>query len=280
MVSLNADTAGRVLQYSERRGLITVRGMATATSPAERDSLFRAAEAATRSTMLDLDYVADRALLANSGGGQPEQAVLASVAEVADLPRLGNPGERMKRVQQLCGVALGAPVRAGVSAVSSKHGNRRFLQGTTSGRTRLSERVAAVWVLDADTGSVRVRALFLIRGDSGWLRNGVASRSPVMYPPMPEAHGALSGTRVDTVWLRLDRASNIAWVHTQKVALADGNNVIFVDHGDGKGGPLTVTRVTRTTEVIDLGIEMAHIPDAIRGVVVSLPGWIDFFAGR
>jgi hypothetical protein len=102
LVSLTVDSAGRVLQYDERRGLLQIPGMARATTPAARDSAVAAAERGTRITEIWLDRVTGEARAINRGGGKPSEGVFGTVAEFETSRQLGRPGTRALRVVDLC----------------------------------------------------------------------------------------------------------------------------------------------------------------------------------
>ena len=111
LVNLTVDSAGRVLQYDERRGLLSIPGMARAGTPAARDSAVAAAERHTRITEIWLDRVAGEARAINRGGGKPSEGAFGSVAEFETSKKLGRPGTRALRVVELCRQASesGAP---------------------------------------------------------------------------------------------------------------------------------------------------------------------------
>jgi hypothetical protein len=98
------DSAGRLVRYSETRGVVHLDGPIGTMSPAQRDSVFRAAEARVRTTSISLDYAIDQAIVSNRGGGKPTDAVLATVRSVERLEKLGPPMARMERMRKLCGV--------------------------------------------------------------------------------------------------------------------------------------------------------------------------------
>jgi hypothetical protein len=103
VVSLVFDSAGHLVRFSEKRGLVglTLPGRL---SESQRDSARRAADAATRSTTIYLDYAADNAIASNTGGGRPTRAISGTVRAMEKLPRLGPPTDRLQRVRRLCGV--------------------------------------------------------------------------------------------------------------------------------------------------------------------------------
>lgn len=103
-VSLTFDSVGHLVQYSEMRGVIGLRGLPPGTSMAQRDSMLKAARAAMRSTSISFNYPIDQGVLRNYGGGKPDNAVLASIRELESLPKLGPVKDRLVRVRKLCGV--------------------------------------------------------------------------------------------------------------------------------------------------------------------------------
>ena len=102
MVSLTVDSAGRFLQYHERRGLLRVPGVAQATTASARDSVVAAAERTTRITEISLDRVTGEARAVNRGGRQPSDGVFGLVADFETSAELGRPGTRALRVAALC----------------------------------------------------------------------------------------------------------------------------------------------------------------------------------
>ena len=103
-VSLTFDSAGHLVRYSEARGFTGLRAIPPGTSEAQRDSMLRAAIAATRTMTLSFDYAIDQAVVRNRGGGKPDNAVIATPREFESMPRLGPVTERLVRVRKLCGV--------------------------------------------------------------------------------------------------------------------------------------------------------------------------------
>lgn len=102
MVSVTVDPTGRLLRYSENRGLTRLPGLVGATTPAARDSAFAAARQRTRSTHIFLDYVTGQAIITNEGGGQGTEAAAGSVEQFEKLDKLGFPHQRVERVRALC----------------------------------------------------------------------------------------------------------------------------------------------------------------------------------
>lgn len=102
-VTVTFDSARRLVRYSERRGIPHIPSTAGMT-PAQRDSVARAADASMRSTTISLDYAIDQAIASNRGGGQPTNAVLSNVRTAEQLDNLGRPAARLERMRKLCGV--------------------------------------------------------------------------------------------------------------------------------------------------------------------------------
>jgi hypothetical protein len=71
---------------------------------AQRDSALRAAHEARRSTTISFDYAIDQAVVSNTGGGRPSDAIIGTIRSVEKLERLGPPSARLARVRKLCGV--------------------------------------------------------------------------------------------------------------------------------------------------------------------------------
>jgi hypothetical protein len=103
-VSLTFDSVGHLVRYGEVRGYTGIHNIPPGTTEAQRDSMMRAAQLATRSTSISLDYAIGQAILHNRGGGLPDHAVLASPRDVEGLAILGPIKERLVRVRKLCGV--------------------------------------------------------------------------------------------------------------------------------------------------------------------------------
>jgi hypothetical protein len=103
-VSLTFDSVGHLVRYSESRGYTGIRNIPPGATEAVRDSLIRAAQAATRSTTISLDYAIGQGIVHNKGGGKLENAVLAAPKDFESLPILGPIKDRLVRVRRLCGV--------------------------------------------------------------------------------------------------------------------------------------------------------------------------------
>lgn len=117
-------------------------------------------------------------------------------------------------------------------------------RGRTAGNVRLSQRAGAAYSVSyqaREDGQVRARleAAIIARGQPGWEGLG-GSRRRLVPPQLPEATGHLSGATIDTLFMRFDPQARVAWVHTRKVPLPDGDNVVLVDRADNVGGPITV----------------------------------------
>lgn len=102
-VSMTFDAQGKVVRYSETRGIPRIKGGTIGMTETQRDSSLGVAIAAVRSTIVMLDYPLDQGILRNRGGGLPEHAAVSSAREVEGLPRLGIKA-RMEHFRKLCGV--------------------------------------------------------------------------------------------------------------------------------------------------------------------------------
>lgn len=102
-VSVTFDSSGRLVRYSERRGIAHT-GPTTGLTMLQVDSARRAAEAVVRSTTISFDYAIDQAMIMNRGGGKPTVAVLATVRAAEEQKNLGKPKARLERMRKLCGV--------------------------------------------------------------------------------------------------------------------------------------------------------------------------------
>jgi hypothetical protein len=100
-IAVVVDKAGRAVQSSERRGLVVVPGRPGAT-PEERQRALAAANRATRSTTITLDFATGQAMLANTGGGRKDEMVIGRVPDVLARATLGRPGERVHNVLLRC----------------------------------------------------------------------------------------------------------------------------------------------------------------------------------
>lgn len=101
--TITFDSAGHLIRFSERRGVSPI-GSTAAMTDAQRDSAIRASGIARRSTTISFDYAIDQAVVSNSGGGRPSDAIIGTVRSVEKLEKLGPPTERLARVRKLCGV--------------------------------------------------------------------------------------------------------------------------------------------------------------------------------
>ena len=107
LVNVTIDSAGRVLQYHERRGLVRVPGLAEVRTAVARDSVIAAAEQGTRITEIWLDQELGRGRAVNRAGGEPSQGVFGLIEELEAAENLGYPGTRAARVVALCQEAEG-----------------------------------------------------------------------------------------------------------------------------------------------------------------------------
>jgi hypothetical protein len=103
-VQITFDSTGRLTQYYETRAPVNYPSLPPATPVATRDSLFKLAREAHRSTSISVDYVTDRAYVSNFGAGRPDVTVTAKPVEVESLSRFGPVKDRLARVRKLCGV--------------------------------------------------------------------------------------------------------------------------------------------------------------------------------
>lgn len=103
-VTVIFDSTGRAVRYNELRGGVRSFRFPPGTTQAQRDSAFRAAGQAERTTTVQLDWAIDQALLVNRGGGKPTAAVIGYVRQVERLESLGRPSDRLERIRRLCGV--------------------------------------------------------------------------------------------------------------------------------------------------------------------------------
>jgi hypothetical protein len=103
-VQVTFDSTGRLTSYYETRAPLNYPSLPPGSAPAVRDSLFKIARDAHRSTSITLNYAMDQAYLRNFGAGQPENTVMAKVSDVEALPRFGPLKDRLVRVRKLCGV--------------------------------------------------------------------------------------------------------------------------------------------------------------------------------
>lgn len=103
-MSVTFDSSGRLVRFSERRGVMPPLRFGPEVTAAARDSAFRDAVRRVRSTTITFDYVIDQAVVMNSGGGRPTDAVLGTVRMFESLERLGPPRAHVARLRALCGV--------------------------------------------------------------------------------------------------------------------------------------------------------------------------------
>lgn len=97
------DGTGKVLRYSEARGLPRVTIEATGLSPAQRDSAVRAQLGAGPRTVITLDYVTGEATAIDTDppSGQPA-GVRGSAASFDTLPNMGPPRARSAALLARC----------------------------------------------------------------------------------------------------------------------------------------------------------------------------------
>ena len=103
VITLVFDTAGNLVRFNDRRGLVRFSGGPGRTRE-QLDSIRVGAEARARSTTISFDYPADQALASNSGGGKPTTAVIGTVFAMERLEQLGPPGKRIQLARRLCSV--------------------------------------------------------------------------------------------------------------------------------------------------------------------------------
>lgn len=102
LVTLTVDSAGRLLQYDEQRGLLRIPAIAEARTDAERERAVADAERGTRTTSIVLDMATGEGRAVNRGGGLPSEGVFGRVQELETAAELGRPGSRALRVAGLC----------------------------------------------------------------------------------------------------------------------------------------------------------------------------------
>jgi hypothetical protein len=102
-ITLTFDSAGHLARYNEQRGVPPAQSTAGLTD-VQRDSIFRAASAATRTTSLSFDYAVDQAIVMNRGGGKPTNAIIGTIRSMERLEKLGPPIARIEHARKLCGV--------------------------------------------------------------------------------------------------------------------------------------------------------------------------------
>ena len=101
-VTLWFDSVGALVRFSDSRGTRPIGLTGTLAGP-QRDSAFTARINAQTMTFISLDFATDEASAMNQGGGV-RGSIMGSVRELENLPALGPPVERIKRVRKLCGV--------------------------------------------------------------------------------------------------------------------------------------------------------------------------------
>lgn len=97
------DGTGKVLRYSEARGLPRVTIEATDLSPAQRDSAVRAQLGAGPRTVITLDYVTGEATAIDTDAPRDQPAgIRGSAASFDTLPNMGPPRARSAAVLARC----------------------------------------------------------------------------------------------------------------------------------------------------------------------------------
>ena len=103
LVTFVFDSAGNLVRFSDTRGSRSFRPPPGAT-PAQFDSIRRAAEAGRRITTISLDFAIDQALAVNRAGSSDTEAIIGTVRRFENLQSLGPPNERIRRIRKFCGV--------------------------------------------------------------------------------------------------------------------------------------------------------------------------------
>ena len=101
-VTLWFDSVGSLVRFHDSRGFAPIRLPGTLVGP-QRDSAFTARINAQAMTFISLDFATDEANAMNQGAGN-RRSISGTVRELENLPALGPPVERIKRVRKLCGV--------------------------------------------------------------------------------------------------------------------------------------------------------------------------------
>jgi hypothetical protein len=120
LVSVNIDTAGHIIRFTDRRGQVGIHFDHPA-SAKELDSALAVARRTTRSSMLYLDYPMGRAMLSNEGGGRKTESVMAALIDVANDPRFDKPDARAHAILARC---ASTPLRSVERAPSTNRGTR------------------------------------------------------------------------------------------------------------------------------------------------------------
>lgn len=115
VASVNVDTAGHIIRYSERRGEVSLDAGRRLTRQ-ELDSAITATRLRTRSSTIYLDYGLGHALLTNEGGGRKTESIMARLTAVANDPRFGAPDARARAIVARCGTVPLTPLRGAASS--------------------------------------------------------------------------------------------------------------------------------------------------------------------
>jgi len=95
------DSAGSILRYSERRGL-PIRPETRGLTPEQVGAAVQAAANEARATTISIDFIGQRATVANTGGNRPNHRVIARSDEVKHLEKLGDPVKRAELILAAC----------------------------------------------------------------------------------------------------------------------------------------------------------------------------------
>ncbi len=181
LITLTVDAAGRLVQSHETRGVIRFRPRPGDTTRAGLDSALTAAQRATRSTTIGLDYVTDAGTLSQRGGGGPNRVLTVSTTAVADLPLLDHPRDHARAAARLCRVGSDA---AGAAPLVSAPASRDLATPEAVARAFFDAIDAERWdaavalVDSADLPGMRLQGL---RSLLGWAKSGahtVAKQAP------------------------------------------------------------------------------------------------------
>jgi len=96
------DSTRRIVRVAERRGPPLRPAVPLGQEARATPSQIAAAARAVRSTTITLDYSQGRAILANRGGGFPDQMAMGSADVAGSLDQLGRPLDRAGRVLEQC----------------------------------------------------------------------------------------------------------------------------------------------------------------------------------
>jgi hypothetical protein len=103
-VELSFDSTGTLWLFNEVRGPLVVSTPPPGSTLAMRDSAHLAMRVGRRFTTIRFDYSKGEAVLRNYGGGKPDDAVVATIADVESLPKYGPIKDRIVSVRKLCGL--------------------------------------------------------------------------------------------------------------------------------------------------------------------------------